>query len=125
MIRKTHLFSILTLSLIYCSISNAQTGEYSPVAPEKLSKLISQKIDLEKEGTFKDRFSIQLFYGGLNGAEKTNGRYDSLALPYKSRMVYEEPNHKIWVGHFKNRLDADRALLEIKELFPNAFILKL
>ena len=39
-------------------------------------------------------------------------------------MKYETPNYKIWVGKFRTRLEADRELLVVKKLFPNAFPFK-
>ena len=39
-------------------------------------------------------------------------------------MRYETPNYKIWVGNFKTRLEADRALQRIKRAFNSAFIFK-
>ena len=39
-------------------------------------------------------------------------------------MVFNTPNYKIWVGNFRDRLEADRALLRIKKSYMNAFIFK-
>ena len=43
---------------------------------------------------------------------------------WKSNIVYEYPNFKIWAGSFATRLEADRALKEVKRKFPSAFIFK-
>ena len=39
-------------------------------------------------------------------------------------MRFETPNYKIWIGNFKTRLEADRALLLIKKKFYSAFVFK-
>ncbi len=39
-------------------------------------------------------------------------------------LSYAEPNFRIRVGDFKNKLDAYRYLDKIRELFPGAFIVK-
>jgi hypothetical protein len=39
-------------------------------------------------------------------------------------MVYETPNYKIWIGNFRSRLEADKALIKIKKKYINAFIFK-
>jgi hypothetical protein len=45
-------------------------------------------------------------------------------LEMASKLVYETPNYKIWVGNFRTRLEADRALVKVKSKFPTAFIFK-
>jgi len=37
-------------------------------------------------------------------------------------MKYETPNYKVWVGRFRTRMEADRKLVKVKKLFPNAFL---
>jgi hypothetical protein len=39
-------------------------------------------------------------------------------------LVFNSPNYKVWVGNFKNRLDAERNLIEIKKKFSNALLIK-
>jgi len=43
---------------------------------------------------------------------------------YRSSLEYETPNYKIWVGNFRSRLEADRALVKVKRKFTSAFIFK-
>ena len=43
-------------------------------------------------------------------------------IRYSSEMKYETPNYKIWVGDFRTKIEADRALIAIKKKYPNAFI---
>ncbi|GAK92069.1 hypothetical protein JCM19298_2557 [Nonlabens ulvanivorans] len=45
-------------------------------------------------------------------------------MTWESILEYEAPNFKLWVGSYRNKLEAERALIEIKKDFPNAFILK-
>ena len=39
-------------------------------------------------------------------------------------MKFETPNYKIWIGKFKTRMEAERALVKIKRKFETAFIFK-
>ncbi|OUS22821.1 translation initiation factor IF-2 [Nonlabens dokdonensis] len=113
--------SIIALLLI---VSQGFAQENRPVKKQKVDELVSTKIAMDKAGDFKDRFTIQLFYGERNKAIATKQKYDRLNMPWKSELKWESPYHKIWVGTFRSRLEADRALLKIKEEYKDAFILK-
>ncbi|MFT4838412.1 MAG: hypothetical protein ACJAWA_000560 [Nonlabens sp.] len=115
------------LLLTLCMFSIAFQGiaqEYQPVNKQKIGQLVSTKIAMDRSGDFKDRFTIQLFYGDRDKAIATKENYDALDLPWKAELKWESPYHKIWVGTYRSRLEADRALLKIKEEYKDAFILK-
>lgn len=101
----------------------AQDASISISENDKISKLLSVKTEMTKNNEIQDRFKIQLFYGNNGEANNVIQEYRNL-FEYASEIVYESPNYKVWVGNFRNRLEADRALLKIKESFPSAFIPK-
>jgi hypothetical protein len=120
---KNMKFILLALSLFATAFQGfAQNSK--PVNKQKMDKLVSTKIAMDRSGEFKDRFTIQLFYGERNAAIETKRKYDNLGYVWKSELKWESPYHKIWVGTFRSRLEADRALLKIKEEYKDAFILK-
>ncbi|AUC78439.1 translation initiation factor IF-2 [Nonlabens sp. MB-3u-79] len=119
--------NVTTLLLSLGLFSTAFQGiaqESQPVNKQKIDQLISTKIAMDRSGDFKDRFTIQLFYGDRDKAITTKENYDALDLPWKAELKWESPYHKIWVGTYRSRLEADRALLKIKEEYKDAFILK-
>ena len=95
--------------------SNAQEGIISIQQDNKIDKLLKERKHLLTIGELKTHFSIQVISGELETAKISE---------LKSNIVYEEPNYKVRVGEFRNRLDADRALLEISEEFKGAFVLR-
>ncbi|WP_438961483.1 SPOR domain-containing protein [Nonlabens sp.] len=113
---------VITALIMAGNIARAQSSE--KIQESKIESLISMKISMDKKGKFQDRFTIQLFYGEMEGAKKIETQYKELELTWESKMEYEAPNFKVWVGSYRNKLDAERALLEVKKEFPNAFILK-
>ena len=115
-------FAIFFIALT--SISSAQEGNITVVQDEKVSTLLDLKIQLAKENKLNDRYKIQLFYGDLEKANKILADYRKSSLEWSSNIEYETPNYKVWVGNFRNRLEADRALMTIKTIFPEAFIFK-
>jgi hypothetical protein len=114
---------LLTLGLFSTAFQGI-AQESQPVNKQKIDQLISTKIAMDRSGDFKDRFTIQLFYGDRDKAIATKENYDALDLPWKAELKWESPYHKIWVGTYRSRLEADRALLKIKEEYKDAFILK-
>ncbi|AZQ45132.1 translation initiation factor IF-2 [Nonlabens ponticola] len=89
-----------------------------------IEKLVATKIDMDKAGQFNDRYTIYIYQGDVQKANSTKSRYDNLGLPWKSELKYEEPNMKVYVGKYRSRLEAERALLEVRKVFPNARVLK-
>ncbi len=101
----------------------AQEGRINVSEDAKLSKLLELKSEMSQDNEIGDRYKIQLFYGNNGEANEVIKDYRS-KFEYPSLIAYEAPNYKVWVGNFRNRLEADRALLKIKESFPSAFIPK-
>ncbi len=116
--------------LLSCFISGisflnltAQEGQVNISENDKITKLLELKAEMSKDNEIGDRYKIQLFYGNNGEANEVIKDYRS-KIEYPSLIAYEAPNYKVWVGNFRNRLEADRALLKIKESFPSAFIPK-
>ncbi len=91
---------------------------------EKIKRLLKLKNKMSIKGAFNDRYKIQLDYGSIKEANEILKQYNEAYEEWKGTIVYQTPNYKIWVGNFRNQLEADRALMKIKEKFPDAFILK-
>ncbi|PQB06043.1 hypothetical protein BST85_09885 [Aureitalea marina] len=120
--RNTLIASILALLLSpFCQ---AQQESSDIRQDEKIPELLELKKTLEKENKLSNEFTVQLFYGDLKSAEEVMDDYKKFYTTWPASLEYETPNYKVWVGSFGNRLDADRALLKLKEKFPSAFILR-
>lgn len=116
--KPSSLLIIVILLLAFAKATYAQ----SPISESRLENLVTQKVSMDKDGDFKDRYKIQLYYGSLDGANSMLNKYRGRYSEWSSSLEYEAPNHKVWVGNFRNRLEADRALIRIKRDFPSAFI---
>ncbi len=104
--------------------SLAQEGQVTIHQDETIPALLEQKTEMVKDGVIGDRYRIQLFSGDNNQASKVIREYRTLFPEWSSTIVFETPNYKVWVGNFRNSLEADRALLQIKKSFPAAFRFK-
>ena len=98
--------------------SAAQQGRVTVDQPRDIERLLEFKKDIRTVNLYK----IQVYSGDRNGAEKARSAFQNSFSEWPVDMVYEEPNTKIQVGEFSNRLEADKALIKIKTRYSNAFI---
>ncbi len=102
----------------------AQEGQVNIKQDEMIPKLLELKTEMGKESRIGDRYRIQIFSGDYNKAGEILREYRSLYPDWEATIVFETPNNKVWVGNFRNSLEADRALQQIKKDFPAAFRFK-
>lgn len=119
-----NIFTALVLVLGMCYQATAQTGQVNIEQNDLIPELLELKSELTKDGKLGERYSIQLYYGDNNTASNIIKEFRAKYNNLPSSIIYETPNYKVWVGNFRNRLEADRALLQIKNDFPSAFIPK-
>lgn len=115
------LICTLIIGLFYSAFGVAQQGSISINQDKNIEKLLEAKKELNKDSN--DYYKIQIYSGDRSKAESSQSNFNS-SFAWPSKIVYETPNFKIWVGNFRSRLEADRALQKIKEKFPSAFIFK-
>lgn len=123
----------LLLSALAClsvSISNATSIEAFTVT---LSDTLSVAMDLDSayahytenaKSTLFEGYTIQIFSGDRSGANAVRANIISLGYEREARMVYREPNFKIHIGAYPDVSSAERALLQWKSSYPDAFVLK-
>ncbi|MFH6768502.1 SPOR domain-containing protein [Gaetbulibacter aquiaggeris] len=102
----------------------AQQGTVTLNQDKNIDKLLDLKKEMNKTDNLTDRYKIQVYSGNRGEAEATQTKFNAAYENWKSNIVYEYPNFKIWAGSFTTRLEADRALKEVKRKFPSAFIFK-
>ncbi|MCC8359885.1 SPOR domain-containing protein [Salinimicrobium sediminilitoris] len=124
MLRKSKLTLATFIVIGTITVSKAQEGQVTIHQDEIIPELLEQKSEMVKDGVIGERYRVQLFSGDNNQASKVIKEYRSLFPEWSSTIVFETPNYKVWVGNFRNSLEADRALLEIKKSFPAAFRFK-
>ncbi|GHA24194.1 sporulation protein [Salinimicrobium marinum] len=101
-----------------------QEGHVQVSQDSLIPQLLDLKTEMGKESRIGDRYRIQIFSGDNKKASDAIKEFRSLNSDWPSTIVYETPNYKVWIGNFRNSLEADRALLEIKQSFPAAFRFK-
>lgn len=68
-------------------------------------------------------YRIQLFNGSETRAKSIKNNFQSDFRGVYTKLVYESPDWKVQVGNYRTRLDADRALNNIKEKYSGGIII--
>ncbi|HMC00633.1 MAG TPA: SPOR domain-containing protein [Flavobacteriaceae bacterium] len=123
---KSHTLAIF---LTYCFLATsnaiiAQQGNVSINQDKDIEKLLAIKKQMNSSEDTSDRYKIQVYSGNINDAETAKSKVMTSYGNWKTSLIFQTPNYKVWVGSFRTQLEADRALLKIKDKFPSAFILK-
>ena len=123
--RNTFNLFIISILLVFLTQSSvAQPGTVTINADAQINELLTIKKSLESENKMDEGYTIQLFYGNLEMANTTLKKYKRSYRTWPASIEYETPNYKVWAGNFATRIQADRALIEIKRGFSGAFILE-
>lgn len=117
-------FLILTFlfSALFINTIESQEGIVTVNQDKDVETLIQLKKDVNRTLV---NYRIQIYNGNRQGAKKAETEFKEVFSDWNPSMKFQTPNYKIWVGSFKTRLEADRALLRIKKEFRNAFIINL
>ncbi|WP_248724266.1 SPOR domain-containing protein [Seonamhaeicola sp. ML3] len=115
---------ITMFSITFAVQSFAQQGQVEINQDQNITRLLNVKKQLNKTENSSDRYKIQIYNGNRPGAYEAQKEFRESFADWRSTDIYEPPNFKIWVGNFRTRLEADRALKRIKRKFPSAFIFK-
>lgn len=113
-------FSLLTVWLLSSNLF-AQKGEVNIHFHKNIEKVIELKKEIYKD---KNGIKIQIFSGSRYYADKIEKKFLREFPDYKTELVFETPNYKIWYGNFNTRIEAERELIKIKEKFKEAFYFK-
>ena len=109
---------------MFSSFCYSQQGEITINQDQEITQLLAIKKEINSNENSSDRYKIQIYSGRRVSAEKSKSDFRNSYGKWSSKLVYETPNYKVWVGSFRSRLEADRALLEVKKKFPNVKLIE-
>ncbi|MEN8858647.1 MAG: SPOR domain-containing protein [Flavobacteriaceae bacterium] len=114
------LFYFLTISIL---ASQAVFSQSEKSDNELINDLISKKRAFNKEYSFGYR--IQLYNGFETESKKLRAKFKIDFPEIETFIVYRQPEWKIQVGFYKTKLEADKALLELKRKYESAIVIPL
>ena len=91
---------------------------------KKLDAVLDSIDRINLQRNFIDGFTIQV-YSGLKREDALNTKKElTSTLPdLQSEVQYSQPNFRVKVGKYFNRLDAQRDYVDVKRHFPTAIII--
>ena len=71
-----------------------------------------------------DHYRIQVGFGSFQEAEKLKANVDKDFPDWPTRIDFESPSYRVRVGRFKTQLEGERKLIEVRQKYPSAMLLK-
>lgn len=117
----------LSLLLIFFShVGYAQNcDKVTVIQDHRIDKLITKSTHYNEHRNATSGYRVQIYFGNQREpAKETKSRFLSLYPEMKAHETYQQPNYKIRVGDFRNKVEAFGVLKTIQKDFPNAFIVQ-
>ncbi|MEZ4838423.1 SPOR domain-containing protein [Flavobacterium sp.] len=120
---KKFVYSLFLLVLLFINYElKAQSVTIEQDA--KFEHLLNEKRKANASLTVNDRWKIQIFTGNNENSKKELISFKREYKDFDATIVFHTPVYKVWVGNYKTRIEAERNLKELKEKYPNAFLIK-
>ncbi|MBF0694848.1 MAG: SPOR domain-containing protein [Flavobacterium sp.] len=103
---------------------HAQSASTTLKQDPAFEQLLAEKRKINSSITVNDRYKIQVFNGDSETSKKHLAEVKRNFKQYDATIVFSTPSYKVWVGNFKSRIEAERALNELKKKYPNALMIK-
>ena len=121
---KISILAILSF-VLSTTFSFSQEGNVIVNQDKKITELLNLKKEMNKNEADSDRYKIQIYSGNTRSdAYSSQEEFLESFSEWPTIVLFENPNFKTWIGNFRTRLEADRALKRVKLKFPSAFIFK-
>ena len=124
--RKSYIYIVITgISLLLTNPKLiAQSGIVKIEQDSIITQLMDTKIKIDTENYISKFFTIQLFYGDNERAQKLYENFKENYPDWEANLSFETPNYKVQVGRFKEYYFGLNKLNQIKRAYPAAFLLE-
>ncbi len=119
------------LCLLFLTRAKAQTaavpsgGKVEYTYDTRLDSLIAKHIRINEQKKSMAGFRVQIYFGGeRNKANEIKAEFLKKYPDENAYLIYQQPNFKIRVGDFRERLQAQEFYLKLLPDFKTAFIVK-
>ena len=123
-LRKLHFMKSLMFlgCLAFFSVGvHAQNGSITIEQDPKIDELLKVYASVNSKAEF---YQIQVGFGSFQKAQNLKTRIDQDFPGWYSKIEFESPTYRVRLGRFKTILEAERKLLEVRQKYPDAFLLK-
>ena len=123
-LKKITPFSILIITILFSQNIFSQTTKTIIEQDEKIEKLLQEKRKNNSGITINDKFKIQIFFGTIEESKKILLAFKKEFSLIDGTIIFSNPSYKVWVGSFKSKIEAEKALISIKKKYLSAVIIE-
>ena len=109
---------ILACSVIYC---HGQQGNINIQQDEKITNLLGIYKSVNENSS---HYRIQVGFGSFQEAETLKANVDKDFPDWPTKIDFESPSYRVRIGRFKTQLEGERKLIEVRQKYPSAMLLK-
>ncbi|MBC5835206.1 SPOR domain-containing protein [Flavobacterium sp. F372] len=102
----------------------SQTKKSNIEQDEKIEKLLLEKRKNNSAITINDKFKIQIFFGNIEESKKILISFKKDFSQTDGTIIFSNPSYKVWVGSFKSKIEAEKAIILIKKKYPTSVIIE-
>lgn len=113
---------VLTTILIWQNIFSMKRL-FSFQQDPKVEQLLAEKRKANAAITINDKYKIQIFFGSIEDSKKNLTQFKKEFKNTDGTIVFSNPSYKVWVGSYKSKIEAEKALISIKKKFPAALLI--
>jgi hypothetical protein len=116
---------LASMCLVVSSMSFAQTGDVTVIKDNRIDGLVAKEGEIVSPAINPqiDGFRIQLFFDSERSAiNDARGTFIAKYPRIDTYTTYSAPNFFLRVGDFRTRLEAEKVMEDLKDLFPTSFI---
>ncbi len=119
-------------AILFVGDANAQTasepvklGRVNYKYDNRLDTLVAKHIRINEQKKSIPGYRVQIYFGGQrNRANEVKSEFLKKYPEANAYLIYQQPNFKIRVGDFRDRLQAQEFYLKLMPDFNTAFIVK-
>ncbi|WP_299532314.1 SPOR domain-containing protein [Ulvibacterium sp.] len=111
----------LIVLLFGIQLGRAQQGKITIEQDKNIDTLL-EIYKSAKEST--EHYRIQVGFGSFDQAQEIQMEVEEDFPELPSKIDFDSPTYRVRVGKFKDKLEAERKFLEVREKYPNAMLLK-
>ncbi|MFN3757461.1 MAG: SPOR domain-containing protein [Flavobacterium sp.] len=117
---KKAYFICIFLTLNTVVLSQSVSIEQEP----EFQEMLNEKRKINASLNISDRWKIQIFSGNNESSRKALTDFRKEFKSVDATIIFQTPNYKVIAGNFRARIEAERVLLEVKNKYPDAFLIK-
>jgi len=119
----------LIISLVFmtfCQLSvlgQTDNGKARIETSAHIDEMVALKKEHNKNSKKNMGFKIQIYYGSEKECYEIKEEFRSIFPDISTSILFSTPQWKLQVGNYRTRLEADNAIIGIKNEYPAAIVL--